>query len=495
MTSHSISISSLATSTTYHYAVVSANTFGATATSSDQTFTTASGAPDTTPPTEPTDLVATPESSSEIDLSWTASNDNGGEDSCCSYQIFRDGTQVATSSTDNYDDNGLSPSTLHSYWIDAVDAADNISTTTNGVSAETEAGADQFGTTWKPLRIGAGGYITGIDIAPDGTKVIRTDTYGAYIWDGTQWDQLITANSMPAAFVNTTLDNSGAYEIAIAPSDTNIFYMEFLGYVFKSTNRGVTWTKTNFAQVTDGSNDLYRFYGRKMAVDPANPDVVYAGTPDGDGLFVTTNGGSSWSEVTGIATSTDPGYAIAFDPTSSVAGGATQGIYIASEGTGVYHSTNGGQTWTLTSGGPTTFSHMVVGQDGTVYVADNTDNNLWIYSSGAWSSVSVGSNGNPLYAIAVDPSNPDRIVAVNAAGDLSVSTDHAATFTGYNYSNSLSATDIPWLANVSSAYLSTGDVAFDPRPCGRIPITTLKVSNTTSTRPPTRSVTAGGAPR
>lgn len=41
VTSHSITISSLTASTTYHYAVVSADTQGNTATSSDQTFTTA----------------------------------------------------------------------------------------------------------------------------------------------------------------------------------------------------------------------------------------------------------------------------------------------------------------------------------------------------------------------------------------------------------------------------------------------------------------------
>ena len=42
LTSHSISLSGLSSNTTYHYAVVSADSLGTTATSSDQTFTTAS---------------------------------------------------------------------------------------------------------------------------------------------------------------------------------------------------------------------------------------------------------------------------------------------------------------------------------------------------------------------------------------------------------------------------------------------------------------------
>ena len=54
---------------------------------------------------------------------------------------------------------------------------------------------------WQTLDVGAGGFVDGIDIAPDDTMVVRTDTYGAYIWNGTEWQQLVTATSMPAAFV------------------------------------------------------------------------------------------------------------------------------------------------------------------------------------------------------------------------------------------------------------------------------------------------------
>src|SRR5262249_26975020 len=51
---------------------------------------------------------------------------------------------------------------------------------------------------WQPLKVGGGGYATGIDIAPDDTMVVRTDQYGAYLWNGSQWQQLVTATSMPA---------------------------------------------------------------------------------------------------------------------------------------------------------------------------------------------------------------------------------------------------------------------------------------------------------
>ena len=39
---------------------------------------------------------------------------------------------------------------------------------------------------------------------------------------------------------------------------------------------------------------------------------------------------------------------------------------------GVYHSTNGGTTWTLTSGTPTTFTHMVMGQNGVLWLEPAT---------------------------------------------------------------------------------------------------------------------------
>src|SRR5262249_2650881 len=79
--------------------------------------------------------------------------------------------------------------------------------------------------TWEPLKVGAGGFVDGIDIAPDGTLVARTDTYGAYIWNGSQWQQLVTSTSLPAGFVTANFTNNGdslaqgVYEIQIAPSN------------------------------------------------------------------------------------------------------------------------------------------------------------------------------------------------------------------------------------------------------------------------------------
>ena len=63
--------------------------------------------------------------------------------------------------------------------------------------------------TWSTLKIGAGGYLTGLDVAPDGVMVVRTDTYGAYLWNGSQWQPLITSSSMPASFLVPGLNAHG----------------------------------------------------------------------------------------------------------------------------------------------------------------------------------------------------------------------------------------------------------------------------------------------
>src|SRR5438445_8644474 len=102
--------------------------------------------------------------------------------------------------------------------------------------------------TWKPLRIGAGGWITGIDISADGsTRLGRTDTYGAYIFT-TQWQQLVTATSMPAT--DATVDkNAGVYEIRVAPGTPTRLYMAYRGYIYRSNNSGGTWSRTSFSNV------------------------------------------------------------------------------------------------------------------------------------------------------------------------------------------------------------------------------------------------------
>ena len=74
--------------------------------------------------------------------------------------------------------------------------------------------------------------------------------------------------------------------------------------MFKSTNGGAAWSAVN-----TGLTDTYVF---ALAIDPATPSTLYAGT-DGGGVFKSTNGGAAWSAVNTGLTNTDV-HALAIDP-------------------------------------------------------------------------------------------------------------------------------------------------------------------------------------
>ena len=324
---------------------------------------------------------------------------------------------------------------------------------------------------WQTLKVGGGGYVTGISIANDGTMVARTDENGAYLWTGSQWQQLVTASSMPASF---DFSGDGVYEIQVAASNSNVMYMTFGGYVFKSTNKGTTWTQTSFTpfnNTNDPANDNYRFSGQKMAIDPNNPNIVYVGTPS-NGLYVSTNGGQTWNSVSAIPDAAGEGITgILFDPAvGGVVNGATQTIFASSYGHGVYESTNGGATWTAGSGGPTDVVAAAVSSTGVYYASDGS--NLWAYAGGAWKEVLSSSafSSQGIQAVAVNPANPNEIVVVAPSGYLDISYDAGATWTGPMWSsNQVTSADIPWLADANTAtqgagnvFMSVGGATFNP---------------------------------
>jgi chitodextrinase len=124
---------------------------------------------DNDPPSQPTGLAATPISSTRIDLTWTASNDNVGVDH---YEITRSGTGVVgTSTTTQFSDTGLTPSTTYTYTVQALDAAGNRSLDSSPASATTAADGGVSGVTFRAAATASVRSGTTLTIArPAGTQ-------------------------------------------------------------------------------------------------------------------------------------------------------------------------------------------------------------------------------------------------------------------------------------------------------------------------------------
>ena len=152
--------------------------------------------------------------------------------------------------------------------------------TDNSSSACVPVTPPTFGYNWRPIAIGGGGQITGIDLHPNGTlRLARTANYGAYIWNGNRWDQLVTAERMPVTDRNIT--SLGVVDVVAAPSDAQRLYMFFNERVFRSDNQGATWRRTADLPAATIGAFASNSNGYKMAVDPVNPNVVFVGTSIG----------------------------------------------------------------------------------------------------------------------------------------------------------------------------------------------------------------------
>ena len=114
--------------------------------------------------------------------------------------------------------------------------------------------------------------------------------------------------------------------IAINPANPDILLAATWGGIYRSTNGGMSWTKTS----TFSS-------GWDVAIDPSNPLICYAGA---SGVYKSTNGGVSWSQLTnGIPTST--GRLVL-----AIASSAPSTVYVLVSNTKFYKSTDAGASWT-----------------------------------------------------------------------------------------------------------------------------------------------------
>ena len=129
--------------------------------------------------------------------------------------------------------------------------------------------------------------------------------------------------------------------LLINPFDPNVMYAAGVaGGVWKSTNGGGSWTALN--------DLLSNIAFSSLAFDPANTQVIYAGTGEGffnsdgargAGIFKTTDGGVNWSFLNSTATSD-----FFFVNDLVVSPNDHSRVYAATR-SGVWRSTDGGQSW------------------------------------------------------------------------------------------------------------------------------------------------------
>jgi chitodextrinase len=114
---------------------------GATVTSVPVSVTVNNVVADTTAPSIPAGLTATAVSTSQINLTWTASTDPDNTSSQITYIVYRGGVNIATTApgATSFSDKGLGPFTVYTYALTASDPAGMTSAQSAAVSASTPA--------------------------------------------------------------------------------------------------------------------------------------------------------------------------------------------------------------------------------------------------------------------------------------------------------------------------------------------------------------------
>ena len=116
-------------------------------------------------------------------------------------------------------------------------------------------------------------------------NIIYAGTANAGVWKSTDRGISWTPKT-------NDLLTGGVTSIEINPTNANIVYAELLSNIYKSTNGGNSWQPTG-----DGSFMALTFATRDIRCKPDQPTTVFAATEDG--LFRTTNSGTTWTNVLG----------------------------------------------------------------------------------------------------------------------------------------------------------------------------------------------------
>ena len=216
--------------------------------------------------------------------------------------------------------------------------------------------------------------------------------------------------------------------IAIHPTDPNILFVGGAqGGVWRSDDAGGNWTP-----LTDGECSLAM---GSIAIDPVDPQIVYAGTGEqhfsgdsyyGCGVLRSLNGGATWEQLGGevfVRRSSFVGRGgmgsggariarVVVDRAS--AGSAQTTTVLAASSFGVYRSTSSGRSWDLVLEGYAT-DVVAHAEDPSILYAALAGEGIYRSSDGGatwtYTSGSIPGEGTQRIILAVAPSNPDVLYA------------------------------------------------------------------------------------
>jgi len=358
---------------------------------------------------------------------------------------------------------------------------------------------------WQNVRIVAGGYVDGIIAHPaqPGLFYARTDVGGAYryIPSTGKWvplnDWVTPANSQWM----------GVESIAIDPNNSKMLFMVTglytqswgaNGAVLVSLDNGKTFTPHPLGFRVGGNEDG-RNAGERLQVDPNLGTVLFYGTMNDasqastNGLWKSTDRGSTWSKVSGFnalsSDGTGAGVAfVAFYKPSGVKGSATKtlfaGVSTSTAASTLYKSTDGGVTWAAVGGGPTGQMPQrgLIGPDGNMYITYGnaagpngmTAGQVWKYNIGlnTWQNITPPDKYNypsGFSGLSIDPAKPGTVVVMTMdhwwpSDTMYRTTNGGTSWVDVGATATRDASLSPWITQGQSqaAFGNWGEVVIDP---------------------------------
>lgn len=357
------------------------------------------------------------------------------------------------------------------------------------VSAQTVSSQNY---SWRNVQINGGGFITGIVYHPTqwGVVYARTDIGGAYRWDpgASSWtplnDQLGRADEQLM----------GVLSFAVDPANSNLLYLaagEYTAWwarnaaILHSTDRGATWSRTELPFKLGGNEDG-RSTGERLQVDPNKGSILFLGTSQ-DGLWKSTDRAQTWTKVDTFPASSVT--FVLFDKRTGNSQTGTSTLYVgvnSPTGTSLYLSTDGGNSWSAMAGQPTGLIPHRAGIDsnGGLYLSYSnllgpsniTNGAVWKYNTGTgvWTNISPVVPGNGGWdnfgygGLAVDSLRPGTLMVATydrwgIGDDIFRSTDGGTTWKALAAKAQLDSSSAPWVPKRSGSMGHwMGTIAIDP---------------------------------